>query len=784
MSVPQQGDEQVIEGDLWRITVLGPKLVRFEWDPGSTRVDEPTQVVVQRPLAPTDVRVTRRGEGVQVITDAFQLDYDGGTPSATGLTVKSRGSYHGVWRHGMPIENPFHRLSAYRTNLGGTSRTLDTVDGATEVDDGVASLLGIAVLEDSRSFVVGDGGFRAPHPGRVDVYVFVHGLDHAGAVADLLRLTGSTPLVPRYALGNWWSRFHRYSADDYLQLMDRFQESDLPFSVAVIDMDWHVTDVDPRHGTGWTGYTWNRDLFPDPEAFLEALHRRGMAVTLNVHPADGIRAFEEPYERVCALMGRDPAEGLPVDFDLTDPDFVRAYFEGVHHPLEDMGVDFWWLDWQQGTTSRIGIDPLWLLNHLHVRDMAERGRRPLILSRYCGPGSHRFPVGFSGDTVASWASLAFQPWFTSTAANIGYGVWSHDIGGHLFGERDDELALRWLQFGVLSPINRLHSSNDPFMAKEPWAFSPSVAAVMGTFLRWRHALVPYLYTEWSTGAPIVRPMYHTHPESVHAYDVDNQYWLGRSLLVAPITAPSDPETGTGSVQVWLPDGTWADLLTGVRYDGNRMITMHRGLSSVPVLAREGSIIPHAAPGTRPADLPEEFELWIVLGADGEYVLVEDDGGLHPRTATTRIRWEDATGTLTVAAAEGDPSVLPAARSWRLRFVGGQVDAVGDRDATTGAVTVEAGSGAVTEELRWSADAPPRPGSNDATRRITDVLTRARTAGAHKTTVARILAEESDPFRAAEALRETPVRGAVVGQTTRLPESLIGPIRELLAASRT
>ena len=108
--------------------------------------------------------------------------------------------------------------------------------------------------------------------------------------------------------------------------------------------------------------------------------------------------------------------------------------------LEKEGVDFWWIDWQQGTKTKIpGLDPLWALNHYHTLDSAKNGSRPLTLSRYSGLGSHRFPLGFSGDTICSWKSLKFQPYFTGSAANAGYTWWSHDIGGHMHGIQDDEL---------------------------------------------------------------------------------------------------------------------------------------------------------------------------------------------------------------------------------------------------------------------------------------------------------------------------------------------------------
>lgn len=755
-------------GENWRIQVLSEALVRFEWDEQGIFVDEETQLVVSRTPRPAQVRVERLGTGVRLSTAHFRLDYDGQLPTAAGLSVKARGSYHSVWRYGLPLVNPFAELFARPINLGGTTRTLDTVDGRYPLDDGVLSDLGIAVLDDSASFALHDD-FRPPRPGHVDVYIFTHGRDHQGALEDLARLTGPIPLIPRYALGNWWSRFHRYSAESYLVLLDRFADHRIPISVAVLDMDWHLTDIPERFGSGWTGYTWNRELFPNPPAFLTELHRRGLAVTLNVHPADGIRPFEDAYPRVCELLGLNPADEPTIDFDLTDPAFTRAYFEAVHHPLEKDGVDFWWIDWQQGELSPTGIDPLWLLNRKHTDDLARRGKRPLILSRYAGPGSHRFPVGFSGDTVASWESLAFQPEFTATAANIGFGTWSHDIGGHLLGVRDDELALRWLQFGVFSPINRLHSSDDEFSGKEPWKFRPEICAEMAALLRLRHGLVPYLYTEWATGKPLVRPMYHAHPEAELAYEVPNQYAFGSQLIVAPITSRADEQSRLGSVQAWLPEGRYVDVFTGQRYVGNRLITLHRDLSSLPVLASDGAIIPLAAEGTPAADLPEEFEVWVAPGKDGYYTIVEDDGALNPRTVTTELHWSDAQRRFSVAVASGATDLLPTTRRWQVRLLG------------EGHPPLFAGSTTTGSALSWYAPAPDSAAPETTLERCRRVIEHAQCAAAAKSAAMRIVSGSGNAARKVQALRETPVRGISPGQIGKLPDSLVAALSELLIA---
>ena len=156
-----------------------------------------------------------------------------------------------------------------------------------------------------------------------------------------------------------------------------------------------------------------------------------------------------------------------------------------------------------------------------------------------------------------------------------------------------------MQLGVFSPILRLHSGHNPFNTREPWRFEPDFEGVMTTFLRLRHQLLPYLATmnvRAHEGEPIVQPMYYDHPESPEAYDVPHQFMFGTELLVAPITSPRDPSTGLARVTAWLPEGTWIDVFTGVRYAGNRMLHLHRDLESIPVPS--GS---HAVTRPRPVD---------------------------------------------------------------------------------------------------------------------------------------------------------------------------------------
>lgn len=644
--------EAVVQGDTYRFTVLTPRLIRMEWEAGGRFVDERTQLVEARDFPVPDFTVTQLPDGgLEIVTENLRLRYDG-QPFATGglsvtLTRGASDPHYSVWHYGMsyPDDLPF------RGNLRGTARTLDEADGATPLEDGILSTYGFAVVDDSDSVLLSADGWIAPRPGekgaREDLYLFAHGRDVRGALTDFHHLTGPQPLVPRYTLGNWWSRFWRYDEASYIALMDTFRERGVPLSVSVIDMDWHVTDVDPEIGTGWTGYTWNPELFPDPARFLGALHERGLAVTLNVHPADGVRRHEAAYAAVASEVGLDPASGLPVSFDITDRTFVDAYLRHLHHPLEEQGVDFWWLDWQSGGVTAIpGLDPLWMLNHVHFLDSGRERpdgsrRRPLTFSRYAGLGSHRYPVGFSGDTIITWASLDFQPYFTNTAANVGFGWWSHDVGGHMFGAKSTELATRWFQYGAISPINRLHSSNNPFTTKEPWAYGPRAEAIMTRFLRLRHRLVPALYTAaWrahTDGVSVVRPMYHDYPE--HGYDAlgsPNEAMLTEHLLTAPITQPAEPASGLGSVTAWLPPGRWFDLFAPGVYEGGRHTTFYRPLETTPVLARAGAVLTLAADPFAPvSENPTSLELRVFPGTATTH-LVEDHGEAEPTLADANV----------------------------------------------------------------------------------------------------------------------------------------------------
>jgi len=619
-----------------RVSALTPRLLRVETSRDGHFRDAPTQVVWNRAFAQPGIFAVEGKRCLYVSTGEVTWVVD-----ARGrvLSMKTAGG----------------RKLTLRGNLRGTRRTLDFTFGAARLGRGLMARGGAAMLDDSNSLLLDAQSHISPRPHKQsDKYYFCYGSDYRACLRDFYHLTGAPPIIPRWALGNWWSRYKAYTQQEYLDLMERFARERIPLTVATVDMDWHWVDL-RRFGdlakikkglslrrlwpAGWTGYSWNTGLFPDYRAFLRHLHAMGLRVTLNLHPADGVRPFEDAYEAMARAVGVDPATGRTIPFNLADEKFLPAYFEILHRPYEDVGVDFWWIDWQQGRrlpskNAPPGFDPLWALNHYHYLDNNalkgdSRKGQGLILSRYAGPGSHRYPLGFSGDTGITWRALRFQPYFTASAANIGYGWWSHDIGGHCFGRKDDELYLRWLQFGVFSPVNRLHSTSNPFAGKEPWLCNDAVRRYASDFLRLRHRLIPYIYTmakrAHEEGIPLCEPLYYAYPDAPETYRHPNTYLFGSELLVAPITKKCDPLSNRAGAKVWLPPGRWTDIFTDQVYEGGCVYTVYRGQESIPVFAKAGAIVPM---GPEPLDNNSESPAMLhvdIWRGNSTFTLYEGEG---------------------------------------------------------------------------------------------------------------------------------------------------------------
>lgn len=668
-----------------RFTVIADGAVRMEYAPDGAFVDAKSFVAVEREYPAADYRV-KRGAWIEVATPKMVLRYkkDSGPFTAANLSIRSPkgAAVPFAWKPGQQQTG----------NLKGTYRTLDGYDGDTYVydeqrpkmpiEDGLLATDGWTFIDDSRNFLFdGDPEWewveKRPDNGSQDWYFLAYGHDYKAALKDFTRFAGKMPLPPRYAFGYWWSRYWAYSDRELRTLVKNFRAYDIPLDVLVIDMDWHYTDGDRG---GWTGWSWNRTLFPDPAKFLGWLDTEGIRSTFNLHPADGVKCGEDRYADVARDMGIDPASKQTVPWMSSDKKFIRSMFRNVLSPMERDGVDFWWLDWQQHPTDPKveGLSNTWWLNYVFFSQMEKnRDVRPMLYHRWGGLGNHRYQIGFSGDASITWASLDFQPYFNSTASNVLYGYWSHDIGGHHMADRiDPELYIRWMQFGALSPVMRTHSAKGAGLKKEVWNFAPEYADILRRTIRQRYTLAPYVYAmarrAYDEGLSLCRPMYYEWPEAEEAYAFRNQYLFGDDILVAPITAPG--KDGYATLKVWLPEGDWYEWQTGTMLAGGRVVERTFALDEYPVYVKAGAVLPTYDDTVKNLNANDEkVVLTVFPGGSGEFRMYEDNGDdkhYAREFAVTPLKSvrEDSVLTVTVGARSGEYRNMPAARRFAVKVL--------------------------------------------------------------------------------------------------------------------
>lgn len=691
---PKADAKAVVTSGNARFTVLTPQLIRMEWSADGQFEDRATLTFVNRETPVPEFKVRESRSKLTITTPALTLTYlkNGKFSDKNLKAVFTLNGKEVVWTPGM--ENP--------QNLLGTTRTLDGADGSKlkePMEQGILSRAGWSLIDDSQRHVLTPDGSEweewveaRPEGDRQDLYLFAYGHDYKQALADYALVAGRAPMPPKYTLGYWWSRYWQYSDNEFVDLVNKLKSMDVPIDVLIVDMDWHETwglrksnSPKDEYGQriGWTGYTWQKELFPSPANFLKWTENEELKVALNLHPASGIQPYEAVYDDFTKEYGWSE-KGKSVPFKIDERKWADAYFKTVLEPMERDGVDFWWLDWQQWKESKYtpGLSNTFWLNHTFFNH-AERqnpGLRPFIYHRWGGLGSHRYPLAFSGDTYATWPMLAYLPYFTATASNVNYGWWGHDIGGHMFHKTqkatDPELYTRWLQYGVFTPIFKTHSTKDPRIERCIWCF-PDHMFLMRDAIRLRYTLAPYIYNaareNYDTGVGMCRPMYYDYPESDKAYETPEQFMFGNDILATTITQPVDSITGLAPRTIWFPEGAWFDCATGSMYEGGRTEELHYTLAENPHYAKAGSIIPMNPATVKNLQQPcDTLVLTFIPGGDGQLRHYEDDGmsqqyKTNYAVTTVTKKQEGNTVRVRISPREGSFAGASDSRSYELRF---------------------------------------------------------------------------------------------------------------------
>jgi alpha-glucosidase (family GH31 glycosyl hydrolase) len=689
MNSPVADARAVIISGQTRFTVLTSQLIRLEWSKDSTFEDHASLVFVNRRLPVPSFTARTEGAWLVIQTEKLMLRYekDSGKFSERNLEIQFElNGRRTSWHPGMPDT----------ANLKGTVRTLDGVEGSIQLEPGLLSRDGWVLVDDSQRplFDASDWPWVMPRSDSTqqDWYFFGYGHEYKKALQDFVQVAGRIPMPPRFAFGVWWSKYWAYTDQEFKQLVHEFETRDVPLDVLVVDMDWHQTfnmrwsdkpSDQAGQQLGWTGYTWDRNYFPDPAGFLKWCEEKGLKTPLNLHPASGVQPHEEKYPEMARAMGVDPATKKYIPFDIVDKKFASNFLNIVLRPLEEQGVDFWWLDWQQWSSTKIpGVTPTWWLNYVFFTDMERKGAaRPIIMHRWGGLGNHRYQIGFSGDAYSTWRTLGFETYFTPTASNVGFGYWSHDIGGHQPGPVGPELYTRWIQFGAFSPILRTHSTKDPKAERRIWAYPPEYAAAMRQAFLLRYSLIPYIYTgareAYDSGVSLCRPMYYDYPEAQEAYDFKQQYMFGNDMIVSPVDTPIDSTSSLADKKIWLPKGNWIEWFTGKDLEGPAVVERRFALDETPVYVRAGSVIPMQPKVRNTREKPvDPLILTIFPGDSGLTRVYEDEGNSlgyqRDECAWTSVRYsrtDERSVKVEVPPAVGTYPGMLTERSYEIRLAG-------------------------------------------------------------------------------------------------------------------
>ncbi|WP_346837672.1 TIM-barrel domain-containing protein [Microbulbifer sp. SAOS-129_SWC] len=441
-------------------------------------------------------------------------------------------------------------------------------------------------------------------------YVIVAGDNYPQLIANYVDVTGRQPLPPRWAFGNFASRFGYHTEKEVRATVDKFAEEDFPLDAVVLDLYWFGPDIQGHMGN----LAWDKKAFPEPQKMMADFKQRGINTILVTEPfvLTTSKRWDDAvaHNALAHNLAGDPKR---FDFYFGNTGLIdvfskdgRDWFWNIYHGLLEQGVAGWWGDLGEpevhpaDTVHAIGMaDEVhnayghrWA-QMLYQRQSAEQpARRPFIMMRAGFPGSQRYGmIPWTGDVSRAWGGLQPQVELSLQMGLLGFGYTHSDLGGFAGGDKfDRELYLRWLEYGVFQPVYRPHAQEE--IAPEPVFHDRTTRDIARKFIKLRYRLLPYNYTlafdNSQTGMPLMRPLFFENENDPALMDDKDAYLWGHDFLVAPVTA-----AGVDSVQVKLPGGVWFDYWNDDQYSGDSA-DVAVDLDTIPVLVRAGAFIPTVA----------------------------------------------------------------------------------------------------------------------------------------------------------------------------------------------
>ena len=659
--------ECVIKGSCYRITVLTERLIRLEYHPNGIFTDFASTLVKFRNFPKPEFTVQEDGRYLVIKTKYFTLSYTkeksfdaGKLAPMANLRVELVGTDRS-WYYNHPEVK----------NFKGNFIALDGTETDSKPRNGLYSMDGFASFNDSYNYIIdGDGKLYKRDGKGMDIYLFMYNTDFKLALKDYFTLTGFPAMIPRYALGNWWSRDLDYTDEDLLELINQFSKHEIPISTVLLDKGWHINNSSENKEVV-TGYTFNKELIKDPEMVLNELHNRNIHIGLNINPKDGIYPTEEHYKEIASMF--NITDDKIIAFDPLNPVLLDAIYKIMISPLNKMGVDFYWNDL---TSTDVSYDKLMLFNDfIYNSKYLDKSKYNMILARNGLIASHRYPVTYTGKSVVGWEMLKKIPKINEQAANIGVAWISNDVNGNYGGIEEEELYVRSIEQATFGPILRFHAPRGRYYRKEPWRWNAKTVEIASRYLRLRHRLIPYLYTlayrYHNNGDLVITPLSYLYPWVYDDSIYSTEYLLGDNILVAPITTKKDSLINRTIHRFYIPDGIWYDFITGKKFPGNKQYISFYREEDYPVFVRRGGIIPLTKKVNEPnfTGNPESLEIHIFPGESNTFDLYEDDTNNVDDHQVTQIDYNYLPSNYTVImrTLEEGKNVVKEKRNYIIRF---------------------------------------------------------------------------------------------------------------------
>jgi len=489
---------------------------------------------------------------------------------------------------------------------------------------------------------------------RADIYL-TPVADARSAQRALWTLTGPPAILPKYAFGFLASRWGWKDAEDIDEVLSTFRDGEFPIDGWISDFEWYTKKPDydlPDEGeSNFTDFGYNPVTFPDPIGQLQRYHDHfGMKFGGIRKPRLGnSELLDFARDRDWLISAGGQADGGNRNLNYSIPAVREWYQSQMRHYLQD-GVDFWWNDEGESTYF---TTYWWTVAEADLLHSENADKRFFAINRDYTPGMQRYGAAvWTGDQTESWEALQRHPAYLLSWQQAGVGYVTCDTGGFKGGGETPELLVRWYQLSIFMSVMRVHSTKTE-VPHFPWLWGPDAEHAMRKAVNLRYRFIPMLYSlahrQYDSLEPMFRPLSYYWPHDVRSAAATDQWLVGSSVMVAPMLSVFPPWR-----QVYFPPGKWYRL--GIAGESavqgpSTVVLNSLPLDEIPIYAKAGAIVPLGPVVQSTAKLPGgPLEVQVYGGADGQFVLTEDDGESlgyqRGELRHTTFEWDDATATLT------------------------------------------------------------------------------------------------------------------------------------------